>query len=295
MSMTIAIFGNCHQKEDAVRHIGELIETLCAHGVDVDIESGFSKYLTAQAGYDITGRCSTFAGGEPLRADMAISLGGDGTMLRTVQATAPFGVPVVGFNSGHLGFLAAAPASQASAMVEQLLTGDYTIEDRAMLSICCVSGQLHVKHPYALNEIVVTRTDVSTMIEIGVSLDGVPLSTFTGDGLIVSTPTGSTAYNLSVGGPILEPMSRCLALSPISPHSLNVRPVVVGDNKHITVTARSRASQCQVNIDGETTRVPSGTVLEIVRAPFSTRLIMPKSRSFAMTLRSKLLWGNDNR
>ena len=152
-----------------------------------------------------------------------------------------------------------------------------------------------VARPFALNEVAVLRQDTSSTIKVDVSLDDVALTTFNGDGLLLSTPTGSTAYNLSVGGPILHPLSHCFVLSPISPHALTMRPVVFADTSVLRVTVRSRARMFQVSVDGETIDLPSGTTLRIAKAPFPTRVIMLKGHRFARVLRSKLMWGRDNR
>lgn len=295
--MKTAIFGNRYQQR-ALAHIERMMQELQAQGVDVAIESEFAHYLRQMAPQALPdgGLYDTFDYGDHVvGADVAISVGGDGTLLHTAQVAAPQHLPIVGVNSGHLGYLTAVDISQAPAMVRDLIAGRYEVETRTMLSLTCDAPLVGVKYPYALNEIVVTRADTSAMIEMDVMLDGVPLSTSRGDGLLVSTPTGSTAYNLSVGGPILQPMSRCLALSPISPHSLSLRPVVVADDVVITVVPRSRARHCQVSIDGEIAKVPSGTELRISKAPFATQIIMPTGRNFAETLRAKLLWGRDNR
>lgn len=294
--MKIAIFGNTYQQR-SLPHIEQMLATLLASGVDVTVETQFAHYLEQQnVAIALLKGCDTFDYGNHVAgADLAISVGGDGTILHTAQVAAPQHLPIVGLNSGHLGYLTAADISQAPALVHDLIAGRYVVEPRAMISISCDSPLLGVNYPYALNEIVVTRTDTSSMIAIDVMLGDVQLSTSKGDGLLVCTPTGSTAYNLSVGGPILEPLSHCLALSPISPHSLSLRPVVVADDAQITVIPRSRAKHCQVSIDGEIAKVPSGTPLHISKAPFATQLIMPTGRNFAETLRTKLLWGSDNR
>ena len=162
-----------------------------------------------------------------------------------------------------------------------------------MLEVSCDAA--HIEHPWALNEIAVLRHDTSSMLDMETRLRSHELTTYRGDGLIVSTPTGSTAYNLSVGGPILEPTTSCLVLSPISPHSLTMRPLVVRDDSEITIRTHSRATHYEVSIDGEVTLCPTGSTLTIARAPYCARVVQRQGNNFASTLRQKLLWGTDRR
>lgn len=198
----------------------------------------------------------------------------------------------MGINAGHLGYLTTAHVHQTHVVVDSLLSGDYRIEKRSMLQ---VASEGHSGFPCALNEVALLRQDTSSMIEVDVLIDGIPLTTYKGDGLLVCTPTGSTAYNLSVGGPVLEPLSRCVVLSPISPHALTMRPVVIRDDATLTITTRSRTSLYQVSIDGDSVGLPSGTALTITRAPFEAQVVLLNDYNFASTLRSKLMWGKDNR
>lgn len=227
-------------------------------------------------------------------ADVVMSIGGDGTFLRIAQSVAFRGTPIIGVNAGHLGYLTTVDISQAIEAVKCLEKGDYNVEQRTMLQLLLPSAH-QISRPFALNEVSILRKDTSSTIQVDVSLDEVALTTFKGDGLILSTPTGSTAYNLSVGGPILHPLSPCFVLSPVSPHALTMRPVVYGDSSVLRVTARSRASVFQVSVDGETFDLPSGTTMRIAKAPFTTRVIMLKGQRFARVLRTKLMWGRDNR
>ena len=174
-----------------------------------------------------------------------------------------------------------------------MLAGNYRIEERTMLQV--TSDAVDISHPWALNEIAVLRHDTSSMLDMETRLRSNELTTYRGDGLIISTPTGSTAYNMSVGGPILEPTTSCLVLSPISPHSLTMRPLVVRDDSVITVRTHSRASHYEVSIDGEVTLCPTGSALTIARAPYCARVVQLQGNNFASTLRQKLLWGTDRR
>jgi len=226
-------------------------------------------------------------------ADMALSLGGDGTFLTTVMWASPKGLPILGINLGHLGYLTAVNLEESNDMIDDVLAGNYRIEQRTMLQVQC--DAVDIAHPWALNEVAILRHDTSSMLDMETSLQGCELTTYRGDGLIVSTPTGSTAYNMSVGGPILEPTTSCLVLSPISPHSLTMRPLVVRDDSQVVVRTHSRADYYEVSIDGEVTLCPTGSSLTIGRAPYCARVVQRQSNNFANTLRQKLLWGTDKR
>ena len=284
----IVIFGNRYQQEDASTVLA-LIEHLQACGVQIAVEREYLSYLY---GGQATGVASFDASQVP-DADMALSLGGDGTFLTTAMWVSRQGMPIMGINLGHLGYLTTGRLDKDSHTIDDVLNGNYRIEERTMLQVEC--DMVDIQHPWALNEIAILRHDTSSMLDMETRLRGHELTTYRGDGLIVSTPTGSTAYNMSVGGPILEPTTSCLVLSPISPHSLTMRPLVVRDDSEIVVRTRSRAAQYEVSIDGEVTLCPSGSTLTIARAPHSARVVQSPSNNFASTLRQKLLWGTDQR
>lgn len=227
--------------------------------------------------------------GDAAAVDFIVSVGGDGTLLHTAHSVSGCETPILGINAGHLGYLTATPMSDATAMVEALLTGDYRIESRAMLQVECdhAPGTL----PPALNEVALLRQDTSSVIEMETTLRGEPLTTYVGDGLVISTPTGSTAYNMSAGGPIMEPTTRCLVLSPVSPHALTMRPLVVRDDSVIRVTTRSRACHYMLSIDGDSIVLPQGSTVTVRLSPHRLNLVMPSRANFAATLRSKLHWG----
>lgn len=288
--MKIALFGNAYLTE-SLTCIERLLATLEREGVAVVVEQDFMHFLRQHI-MPMPAVQGTFAAGGRVQADVAMSLGGDGTFLRTAQAVAWQGIPIVGINAGHLGYLTTADIGQAQRVATALLSHDYRIEQRTMLALSCGdSGRPVCGTPYALNEIAILRQETSSMIQVEVSVDGEPLTTYGGDGLLVCTPTGSTAYNLSVGGPILAPLSHSLVLSPISPHSLTMRPVVIGDDVTIRATTRTRARVYQVSVDGQTMTLKSGSSLQIERAPFTANVIVLPGTSFASTLRTKLMWG----
>ena len=284
----IVIFGNTYQKGD-VNQVLSLMEYLRSRGLEVAVEQDYLRYLCRDRDVNLP----SFDAGSIPDADMAFSLGGDGTFLTTVMWASPNGLPILGINLGHLGYLTAGNLDESSDMIDDVLAGNYRIEERSMLQVQC--DAVDIAHPWALNEVAILRHETSSMLDMGTWLQGSELTTYRGDGLIVSTPTGSTAYNMSVGGPILEPTTSCLVLSPISPHSLTMRPLVVRDDSQVVVRTHSRAEYYEVSIDGEVSLCPTGSSLTICRSPYCARVVQRQSNNFANTLRQKLLWGTDKR
>ena len=286
----LVLFGNTYQDAQSERVL-DLIGALQQRGLSIAVEKEYLQYLCGDSGSE-RGLQSFDANSVP-DADMALSLGGDGTFLTTVMWVSRQGMPILGVNLGRLGYLTAGCLDEGVAMMDEVLAGNYRIEERTMLQVAC--DAVDISHPWALNEVAILRHDTSSMLDMQTSLRGSELTTYRGDGLIVGTPTGSTAYNMSVGGPILEPTTACLVLSPISPHSLTMRPLVVRDDSMISVRTHTRATHYEVSIDGEVTLCPTGSRLTITRAPYCARVVQLQGKDFASTLRQKLLWGTDQR
>ena len=284
----LVIFGNTFQQSD-ISHVIALLSHLRQCGLEVAVERQYLQFLSARQALDLP----AFDANDVPEADMALSLGGDGTFLTTAMWVSRQGMPILGINLGHLGYLTAGHLDENEAIIDDMIAGNYRIEERTMLQVTC--DEVEIPHPWALNEIAILRHDTSSMLDMETRLRSHELTTYRGDGLIVSTPTGSTAYNMSVGGPILEPTTSCLVLSPISPHSLTMRPLVVRDDSQIEVRTHSRADHYEVSIDGEVTLCPTGSTLTIARAPYCARVVQRQSNNFASTLRQKLLWGTDQR
>ena len=292
--MKIAVFGNKYQK----RHLKELpifLGELRKAGLEILIEEDFYSYLSERGAlggdYGSVTAMEVAGGGSPV--DLVLTLGGDGTLLHVSQQLHGSLAPVLGVNTGHLGYLTSASTADAAAIARQLLEGRLSVEHRTMLEVERVGGPA-IGSPRALNEIAILRHATSSMIEIAAQVNDVPLTTYKGDGLVVSTPSGSTAYNMSAGGPILEPTTACIVLTPLSPHTLNMRSLVVRDDAVITLTVRSRASRFQVSVDGNSVVCPSGTTVKISKSPQVLRLANLGLVSFADKLRTKLLWGREN-
>ncbi len=222
-----------------------------------------------------------------------VCYGGDGTLLEGVHRLDGLKISVVGINSGRLGFLALAQSSEIDEVFEQIANKNLLIEQRTMLA---VSGALNGKKQtvYALNEVAVQRLG-ATMISVDVAIDSLPTLTCNGDGLIISTPTGSTAYSLSAGGPIVAPTCRCLILTPLSPHNLTLRPVVAPDSSTISLAIHTRKGEASISVDNRTFAVTDGEKIEVKISEKKIYLAVPHNISFYDTLRNKLMWGVDNR
>ena len=231
--------------------------------------------------------------GEGISDAVMVCYGGDGTLLEGIHRLGENKIPVVGINSGRLGFLALAQSSEIDEVFEQIATSSLKIEQRAMLA---VSGNFGGEEQqfYALNEVAVQRLG-ATMISVDVSVDNMRTMSCNGDGVIISTPTGSTAYSLSAGGPILAPSCNCFVLTPLSPHNLTLRSVVTPDSSTITLTIRTRSNDASISVDNRTFAVADNEKIEIKLAKRAISLAVPHNISFYDSLRNKLMWGLDNR
>ena len=285
--MKIAIFGNKRQDRH-LDNLGRFFSSLRAGGVEVCASADFCDYLRGQK-LRLEGieRVEEFPGG----VDAVVSIGGDGTFLRAAQWVGMSETPILGINTGHLGFLASYSMEENDKLVELLLSRSWEIEERMVLK---VEGERVPEGfwPYLLNDMAVLKGDTTHMVNIRADVDGYYLADYLADGLIVSTPTGSTAYNLSVNGPILEPTLKGIILSPIAPHSLTVRPLVLGAETVVDLTVTGRGEECHVAVDGRIFSVPcDGARLRVVKAPFCVKVLRRPDTDFATILRNKLHWG----
>lgn len=228
----------------------------------------------------------------PRDTDFLLSVGGDGTFLSAASFAAGDGIPVVGVNLGRLGFLS---ENRPEVVADALLNGKYTIDERTMLKVSCLEGSLKgVDFPPALNEVTVHRIGAA-MLGVDVTVNGAALPTYWADGLLIATSSGSTAYSLSAGGPIVLPESRVLIISPIAPHNLNVRPLIVPDSSRITLGLRSRDAKVNLTMDNRTFEAEPGTNLSVSMAQFSLKRVRLDSSDFINALTGKLFWGEDIR
>ena len=223
--------------------------------------------------------------------DVLLSLGGDGTFLSAARLAVPAGVPVLGVNFGRLGFLS---ENDPDTLVDALGRGDYLVEERELLQIRCDALPASEDWPYALNEMSVSRVSAS-MLGVDVTLDGSALPTFWADGLLVATSSGSTAYSLSVGGPICLPETKVFIVAPISPHNLNVRPLIVPESSRLRISLRSRDERAVVSVDNRNFTVPADTRIEVCAAPMRLKRVRLGQSNFINALRTRLLWGEDVR
>ena len=232
---------------------------------------------------------------ENLPADVGVflSLGGDGTFLQSLTFVRDRGIPVAGINFGHLGFLTTARADEDGRWIDALLEGRFTVEERALLRVTC-SEIPFTFYPFALNEVSLQRRGAS-MLQIHVRIDGRALPTYWCDGLVTATPTGSTAYNLSVGGPVVMPASEVMVIAPIAPHNLNVRPLVVPMSSSVELTFRSREERALLTLDNRSCEIPSGTTVSLARGRYGLRYVSLSDDNFIQALQTKLFWGEDRR
>lgn len=294
--MRIAFIGKRRQTKRDVTLVNRFISTLAARGVEISIESRL-LHTMLDCGPLAVDSYTEFDG-DGFEADLVASIGGDGTLLRSASAVAEKDIPVLGINTGHLGFLAEEPIDRVDAIATMLLAGDFEIESRSMLEVKLrglVPDDLSEGGHYALNEVAVLRQDTASMISIDASLDGMDVASYQGDGLIISTPTGSTAYNLSVGGPIIEPQAPAFVMSPIAPHALTMRPLVVSNHRVINLSVYSRSNSYRLTLDGRAVILPLETELTVSRATASVRIIHFPGSTFFDTLRAKMLWGVSKR
>jgi NAD+ kinase len=226
--------------------------------------------------------------------DLCIGLGGDGTLLDTVALVGRSGIPILGINLGRLGFLSNVRLEDVDGALADLRSGRYSLQDRSLLEVIDHADELGA-HNFALNEVSISKRDSASMIAVHVHLGADYLNTYWADGLIIATPTGSTAYSLSCGGPILYPTSDALVINPISPHNLNVRPFVVPDHFTIRLQLEARSDKCLLNLDSRSVTVDGDSQVTIRRAPFTVKMVQLEEQDFLHTLRTKLHWGLDQR
>lgn len=285
--MKVTIFGNT-DKNQTLDQVRCALNILQHNGLQVLLSKELYNVLDESQTKD----CTIWNSHIPI--DWALSIGGDGTFLTTAAQVAAE-TPILGLNTGRLGFLADIAANDTENALKKVIEGKYTIERRTTLQISDQSGQLLGDNPYALNEIAVLKQDLSSMITVHVTLNEEYLHSYQADGLIIATPTGSTAYSLSVGGPILTPEERNLILSPVATHSLNVRPLVIPDDWKIDLAINSRSESFLVSLDGRSQVLNHNVRLSISTSDRIVSTIRIEGHSFFQTLKSKLMWGADLR
>ena len=289
--MRFALFGNTYQVKKSA-HILRLLSILEKQKAEVFICRDFYHYLTKEQKLDI--HPAGVFDGDNFDADMVLSMGGDGTFLKAASRVGNKNIPILGINTGRLGFLADVSPEEMEETFADIHKGNYKVEDRSILQVTS-EGQPLKGYPYGLNEIAILKRDSSSMITIHTSINGAYLTTYQADGLVIATPTGSTAYSLSIGGPIIVPHSNTIAITPVAPHSLNVRPIVINDDWEITLDVESRSHNFLVAIDGRSETCREGTRLTIRKADYNIKVVKRPNHVFFHTLRDKMMWGADGR
>ena len=289
--MKFAIFGNTYQAKKST-HVETLFSILKKYKDELYICREFYNFLTKDLHMHI--EVNGLFDHSNFDADMVISVGGDGTFLKAASRVGNKNIPILGINTGRLGFLADVSPAEMEATFKEIHELKYRVEERSVLNIAC-DGQPLKGYPYALNDIAVLKRDSSSMIAVHTYINGAYLTTYQADGLVIATPTGSTAYSLSVGGPIIVPHSATVAITPVAPHSLNVRPIVIRDDWEIKLEVESRSHNFLVAIDGRSESCNEGSHLIIRKADYSIKVVKRFDHIFFDTLRTKMMWGADKR
>lgn len=259
---------------------------------EVFVERPFYDFLTRTEHLDVD--VAGVFDGPNFDVDYVISVGGDGTFLKAAYSVGDKGTPIIGVNVGRLGFLADVLPSEVDNAINAIYNNDYTVEEHTVIQID-TNGSNGQEVYHALNDIAVLKRDDASMISIKASVNGEELVTYRADGLIVTTATGSTAYNLSNGGPIISPEARVLCLTPVAPHSLTIRPIVVSDTSIINLSVESRYHNFLAAIDGRSVTLPEDTGITISKASYNIKIIKRLGQRYFSTLRDKMMWGADNR
>ena len=291
----VGIYGQFYHTNSEL-YIEELLNVLDRKDIEVVIEEEFLKLIDENK--SIEKEYTQFGTFRELDEsfDLFISVGGDGTILKSVNYIRDLDIPVVGINTGRLGFLATVNKEEIRSTIARILNNEYSISERSLLCIKTEPEEQDLcNNNFALNEIAVSRKNTTSMITIETWLDDEYLTAYWADGLIVSTPTGSTGYSLSCGGPVITPSTKALAITPIAPHNLNARPLIIKDNTKIVLKVSGREDDYLVSMDSRIASLKNNTTVIIEKAPFKIKMVEFTGDTFLRTLRKKLLWGEDRR
>jgi NAD+ kinase len=291
--MLVALYNRTFDAQDMPMLLS-IIRMLQDHKLQIDIYKEFYDNLQPHISFDNPPRFFTGKKDLPPNTDMVFSLGGDGTLLDSVCFVGNSNIPIIGINLGRLGFLAAIPEEEVEGAIMALVRGSYTIEKRTLIHLDS-SVPLFGDAPFALNEFTIHRKDSSSMIKIHTYLNGEFLNTYWADGLIVGTPTGSTGYSLSCGGPVVFPQTSSFVITPVAPHNLNTRSIVVPDDNVISFEVEGRTEQFLCTMDARTEIITSSVQIAVRRENFTISLVRPDEHNFLKTIRQKLYWGIDRR
>lgn len=290
--MNVGLFGRVINENyyDSVKDLIALVEK---SGGEIFIYNQVETYFKDKIG--VNPDFKTFRESTVSQLDVLISLGGDGTILKTMNIIRDSGVPVFGVNTGRLGFLSTIGIEDIKTAIPNVLKRNFTLDKRSLIKVS-TDREIDFTFPYAMNEITVHKKDTSSMITVQAWMNDAPIASYWADGLIMSTPTGSTAYSLSCGGPIVMPNSENFVITPIAPHNLNVRPLVISNNDtKITLKSVGREKEIILTLDSNSYTIDVGTEIYLEKAEFYLNLVRLPEQDFFSTIRNKLLWGMDKR
>jgi len=289
--LKFALFGNIYQTKKSAS-IQKVLSCLAGYEAELYVDMEYYYFLKDNQHIDVP--ATKVFTGDDFEADFVISMGGDGTFLKAASRVRQKMIPILGVNMGRLGFLADVSPGDIEKCVEALYAEDYSVENRALIQVS-LDGETLDGYDCALNDVAILKRDTASMISIRASVNGEYLTTYQADGLVVSTPTGSTAYSLSNGGPIIVPGTKVFSMTAVAPHSMNVRPIVLSDTSEISLTVESRSHNFLVAIDGRSEKCKEGTRLTLRRAPYEVKVVKRSGHRYFNTLREKMMWGADVR
>ena len=291
--MKIAIFGNTYKREN-IEPVKVLLGVLKKKNAHIVIDFAFFEFLQKEIGDAELTMINEIVYDNNFDADLILSMGGDGTFLNTACRIGNKGIPILGINTGRLGFLADVSIDNIATAINEIANNEYVVEEHSVIQLQTDNPEFNA-NPHALNEIAVLKQDTSSMLIIDVHINGEYLNAYQADGLIIATPTGSTAYSLSVGGPIVVPEADNLIISPVAPHSLSVRPIVIPDTWTIELSVQSRNKSFLVALDGRPFVFEEKYKLTITKGDYTIKVVKRPNHTFFNTLKNKLIWGADVR
>ncbi|MEN8136800.1 MAG: NAD kinase [Bacteroidota bacterium] len=292
--MKVGIFGQTLSDKTKV-YARKLIESLEKYEVEIIVEANFNKLLLDLEVINSELESFTEDAGLDSTVDLMFTLGGDGTILRVIRYIKDVEIPIVGINTGRLGFMANISKEDIENKVDAIIKGDYKVEDRSLLELSTSDKVEGLLFNFALNEIAINRKETTSMVTVDAFLDGEFLNSYWGDGILIATPTGSTGYSLSCGGPIIMPGSNNLVITPIAPHNLYARPFVIPDHTEIELQITGRAESYLLTLDSTAITVPHGIKLRVKKSDVAVKMVRFEELRFLKTLRKKMLWGEDYR
>ncbi|NRD21254.1 NAD kinase [Winogradskyella eckloniae] len=291
--MKVAIYGQNYVKETTQKAVEQLLDVLLNKDANVFFER---EFLTTQSSAVQNNASVQIFDALDASYDLLVSVGGDGTILRAVTYVRDLGIPIVGINTGRLGFLATIQTEDIETALTEIFKGKYKISERSLLSVSTDPEHKDIlKTNFALNEIAISRKNTTSMITVDTHLNDMYLTSYWADGLILSTPTGSTGYSLSCGGPVITPDAKSFAITPIAPHNLSARPLIIPDNTTVKLKVNGREDQFLMSLDSRIVTLSNTTFVTIMKADFVVKMVELLDESFLETLRKKLLWGEDRR